>query len=87
MSYEGYTEYMCSMGHYWAKDVYEELAFGHNECPYCLLQPTHAHSVDLTNGVDADQPSTFPAEKLCVGGNIYQVPKESVWVKIGSHQV
>lgn len=81
MSYEGYREYLCSSGHYWTADAYDDDL---HECPHCGARMTHWHSVDATNGRDESDPNTMPAPKEAIGrddkwaldhyGNRYAIP-------------
>lgn len=47
MSYEGYTQFLCSNGHEFFLDAYEEDI---EECPVCKAPPVWAYGVDQTNG-------------------------------------
>ncbi len=51
MSYEGYTEYLCSNGHLSSLDAYFEAA---RLCTRCNAKIVFAHDVDETNGVGYD---------------------------------
>lgn len=62
MSFEGYYEYIAEDGTYWCEDVYE-----------ASLSPVSSetgspakwvHLVDETNGVNKDDPDTYPAPKV-----------------------
>lgn len=67
MSYEGYTEYICPVGHYYTVDSMASYGgfatdaeyYSCMACPTCHTWPAaYAHSVDETNGYDdADQNS------------------------------
>lgn len=63
MSYEGYTQYLCSNGHTWKLDAGEFLEPSSIKfnCPKCGAKPTHYADVDETNGFVEDDPSTFDA--------------------------
>lgn len=45
MSYEGYTEHLCSQGHYSTCDAYAE----NLSCPICNAEIVWTHGVDQTN--------------------------------------
>lgn len=84
MSYEGYTEYLCKNGHYWAVDVYCEC--GVPECSECGGPYVWRHSVDETNGVVKGDPGTRPArlkiirhesKRITVTIPIYKIPKRA----------
>jgi hypothetical protein len=45
MSYEGYSQCICSNGHYFEHDAYCD-----GFCPYCGLGSSWDNSVDQTNG-------------------------------------
>ena len=64
MSYEGYREYLCRKGHYSTSDAYED---DPTKCERCGADIDWRHSVDQTNGVEEDNPSTIPAPKEKVG--------------------
>ena len=63
MSYEGYDEYLCEKGHYYAKDCHHA---DPERCPICQGKITHWHPVDATNGM-TDDPATYPARKKKIG--------------------
>lgn len=57
MSYEGYTQYLCPLGHYWTEDAmagyYCEYSNGTSDspsCPHCKASPVWENMVDTTNG-------------------------------------
>ena len=57
MSYEGYTQYLCPLGHYWTEDAmagyYCEYSNGTSDspsCPHCKAPPAWENMVDTTNG-------------------------------------
>ena len=60
MSYEGFTEFLCTGGHYSGKDCYDDDPF---KCPRCGEPIMYRHAVDVTNGAVDDDPSTMPAPK------------------------
>ena len=64
VSYEGYREYLCAKGHYQCSDAYDD---DPEKCARCGERIAYAHSVDQTNGVEEDNPSTMPAPKEQVG--------------------
>lgn len=47
MSYEGYYQYICPNGHYWAEDVYGP---NFKRCLTCGELRVWSNSVDTTNG-------------------------------------
>lgn len=49
MSFEGYTQYLCPMGHYWTHEVHYE---NDNICDFCDQEAVEQNLVDLTNGVE-----------------------------------
>ena len=59
MSYEGYSEYICDLGHYYCRDCYDD----DSGCPACGSKPAWRNSVDQTNGEDERDPGTMPAAK------------------------
>ena len=83
MSYEGYQEWLCTSGHYLARDAYEDAP---PKCPHCRGALAYYHAVDQTNGEEEGNPSTLPAPKEQVGaddqwhmdhrGNRYVTPLE-----------
>lgn len=68
MSYEGYDEFLCSKGHYFASDVYSSRPA---TCPVCSSPWAWRHSVDQTNGVVRGDPGTRPAKLKQVGEEEY----------------
>jgi len=51
MSYEGFTQYLCTNGHYHSKDAFDDYGFSYNfECPYCDASEAWSNSVNTTNG-------------------------------------
>jgi hypothetical protein len=81
MSYEGYEEYLCTNGHLRIFDCWEpSLLEGESEASRCNCGASFVfhHSVNETNGIIEDDPSTksypyevdVPAEfHTCVCGN------------------
>lgn len=57
MSYEGYTQYLCEAGHKYDVDLFSTKDI----CPVCGKEPKYEAEVDQTNGIDEDDPNTFPA--------------------------
>lgn len=59
MSYEGYEEYLCEDGHYFAVDSYDN----NGSVPHCDCgkRAEWWHSVDQTNGYDESNPDTSSA--------------------------
>lgn len=87
MSFEGYYEYLCSEGHYFCFDAYDEEP---DNCPYCESHITVRHLVDETNGygftfkqlltlVEAGERKECEACKSYVGQtpSVYQQPTDS----------
>lgn len=66
MSYEGFTEYLCEKGHYFARDVYSN-SLDEKPCPACGSQWAYTHSVDQTNGYEEDNPQTCCAPMVDSG--------------------
>lgn len=64
MSFEGYREFICSGGHYWTRDVYDDSP---KACPRCGKPVAHAHTVDETNGHDENLPGSWPMKKRVIG--------------------
>ena len=60
MSYEGYEEYICEKGHYWIVDCYGS-ARDVEKCRVCQSKVKYWHAVDVTNGTDYNDPSTYAA--------------------------
>ncbi len=61
MSYEGFTEYLCINGHYHTQDCYATLG---GKCPECKTTQMVWHDVDMTNGYEEDNSSTYEAPKI-----------------------
>lgn len=57
MSYKGSTESICKNGHYDCVDCYED----YNQFCHCGAPWEWFHSIDETNGVDLENPGTYPA--------------------------
>lgn len=62
MSFEGYDEFLCKKGHYWAQDAYDPRE---PFCPRCGQEAQCHHVVDQTNGIvymenGEPHPSTVP---------------------------
>ena len=55
MSYEGYTEVLCSNGHYTTIDCHDSL----ERCPWCKSLPKMTREVDQTNGAMENYPITM----------------------------
>lgn len=80
MSYEGSVEFLCAKGHHSAVDCWDD----DPAICRCGAPMTHRHSIDHTNGVVDDDPSTKPAPKEQIGvdddwrtdhhGNRYALP-------------
>lgn len=64
MSYEGYQEYLCAKGHYVVRGAFADEP---EYCPRCGGDIAYRHSIDVTNGVEEDDPSTMPAPKDQIG--------------------
>ena len=64
MSFEGFYEYLCERGHYFARDVYDA---DPKECPRCRSAIEWRHQVDQTNGYDEAYPGTCCAPKAIKG--------------------
>jgi len=75
MSYEGFVQYWCRFGHYWATDVY----YDNNKCPYCGYPPIFINNVNQTNceGV--------LIEPIHLYNSTYEIPTEEqkiiAWLK------
>lgn len=53
MSYEGYSQFLCKKGHYWAKDCYVLIWLEPKEypkCPICKGKHVWENMVNTTNG-------------------------------------
>jgi len=48
VSYEGYVQHQCGLGHSWAIDAYDPSPF--TDCPTCCQPSVWSNSVDTTNG-------------------------------------
>ena len=59
MSYEGYEQVLCTEGHLSQFDAYGD-GYEVFMCNYCGSPSAFVHTVDLTNGVDEDDPDTLP---------------------------
>jgi hypothetical protein len=64
MSYEGYTELLCSKGHKWSRDAYSTFCQD-QRCSVCGSEEVFRHEVDQTNGIELDEngipfPHTVP---------------------------
>lgn len=99
MSYEGYREQLCMVGHYLAQDAYAEEP---SHCPHCGAPVRYTHRVDQTNGRIPGAHYTQPGPKTEVGfddvwhtdhhGNRYATKlrrytpskRKGVWVKVNS---
>lgn len=66
MSYEGYREYLCKVGHYSHRDCYDDKP---ERCDAigCKESREWFHSVDETNGEDPKDPNTRPAPLMEIG--------------------
>ncbi len=80
MSYEGYEQYWCKVGHYWVQDCYAGTAI---ECPRCHGEVAYINQVDQTNGPDEGkiEPQLISHErKKCptcghtAGSGVYEIP-------------
>ena len=82
MSFKGFYQHLCSNGHYWTTDVYEEM------CPRCGEKAIWENIVDITNSsfdecdkrVDGHTELVLKLETKCSQcGNIlertYKIPK------------
>lgn len=78
MSYEGYSQIICSNGHYYEADCYAY----NDPCPVCLAAPAWNNPVDQTNGADEgiiaasdlEQFVKTPAiEKTCDLGHVHTI--------------
>lgn len=73
MSYEGYEEFICVNGHYWADDALSLMHASNSEkksalvCPHCKKKAQYTCSVDQTNGMDESDPDTLSGPKVEVG--------------------
>ena len=57
MSYEGYSQYLCSNGHLRQYDCYADINMETDKCS-CGAEFVFLHCVDQTNGDELDDPST-----------------------------
>lgn len=71
MSFEGFMEKLCTNGHYFSCDVYTQDEFI-KECPTCNSPFEYQHLVDITNGYEEDNPSTYP-------GTIEEIGFDDEW--------
>lgn len=78
MSFEGYEEFLCKVGHYYQHDVYDSNK--HKTCPRCNAGFVWTNIVDTTNGehVKGD-PSSFPASMIDAGVMTFAPAPNSVW--------
>ena len=89
MSYEGYVEYLCKKGHYFAQESYLSSP---EHCSICKEEIELFHCIDHTNGVEEDNPNTYPAGRVQLGfkdkwltdhyGNLY-AQKIPIWKATG----
>lgn len=77
MSYEGYSQRLCSRGHYWTHDCSIEI----EKCPFCKCKSIWERMVDTTN--DSGHPARLKIklQKSCKHCNsiletIYHIPKQ-----------
>ena len=80
MSYEGYSQFWCHMGHYWTEDCYN-VFYGEdvNICPTCGELPCYHHMVDTTNDSGDFIPVKVLKRKRCDKCNscieiVYKIP-------------
>lgn len=77
MSYEGYTEYLCVDGHYWAVDCFMDYSDVKPSCPSCKKGVAFGNSVDQTNASDAGKAvleEIAPAKTCaCKCGNVHVI--------------
>lgn len=68
MSYEGYTEYLCTKGHAASVDAMV-ISYGDGAPARCQCgaEWEFVHDVDTTNGYDEDDPSTSSAGTVVIG--------------------
>ncbi len=59
MSFEGFMQYLCPEGHEFHIGAFEE---ADDVCPHCGQKPVWCHTVDQTNGTDANDKSTIPVD-------------------------
>jgi hypothetical protein len=97
MSYEGYTEYLCTRGHYMTRDCRDDRPL---QCDVCNLAIEYQNSVDQTNG-ETEHACTRPGKKIEFGfeddwhvdhyGNRYAIkiprytPASTLWKIIPRH--
>jgi hypothetical protein len=67
MSYYGYVEYLCEKGHHTIFDVYDSDGDAVVNCAICGTKLVVRHSVDQTNGSNADEPWSVKAPKKQIG--------------------
>lgn len=65
MGYQGYSEYLCTKGHYNTCDCRDALSVCQVEG--CGATLVYSHEVDETNGRDDSHPDTCPAPKKEIG--------------------
>lgn len=58
MSFEGYEEYLCEVGHYATAGAWDAPV---SICPTCHAPIVWHRVVDETNGIDPNDPTTMPA--------------------------
>ena len=90
MSYEGYEEFLCEDGHYFTMGCFDDSV---PSCSHCGKLAMHRHSVDCTNGIEENNPSTMMADKIILGftesinvdhhGNKY-FSKVNTWAPAGT---
>jgi len=51
MSYEGYSQFLCKVGHYWAEDCM--MADDNSKCSVCFKSAVWENMVNQTNGCEA----------------------------------
>lgn len=54
MSYEGYSQFLCSKGHLWMRDCYA-IDYAGKSCPICQNLAVWENMVDITNGSEDDE--------------------------------
>jgi len=55
MSYEGYRKLLCSAGHLWKVDAFDDDGM----CPVCQGSPVWSNAVDETNGAEQAEDGIF----------------------------
>jgi hypothetical protein len=81
MSYEGFTQYICPVGHHYTVDSMvgyggfdsKEEHIKAYSCPRCGAWPVYSNEVDETNGTDPQDPRTYPKE--VIEACFYDVPQ------------